>query len=245
MDVLQESIPHLLIYGNYEPSKKQGPAIWLKCMIARVLPKASWDADAIPIIYLPGVAKSDLRNVENAIFNFQPLLEYQYTGSLFMQENGREWSILAFVENQISVPGIKVAKDNATKDALMKTLPSIFQDRDVLANKTIIDADYLNNQLFPDIIPTILKWMCKGDVFLNTMDAGKKDVFNNLCKSQYEFEPDHKNIKAISEKLGSQRNAWKYVWQLYAAAPHKYSEIEGLLHLAKPADLGVGFCITR
>ena len=48
--------------------------------------------DAIPIIYLPGVAKTDLRNVENAVFNFQPLLEYQYTGTLYLfrktEENG-------------------------------------------------------------------------------------------------------------------------------------------------------------
>ena len=240
IEVLQESIPHLLIYGNFEPSKNQGPAIWLKCMIAKVLPEANWVADAIPIIYLPGVAKSDLRNVENAVFNFQPLLEYQYTGTLFIQENGREWSILAFVENPINGLGIKVAKDNATKDALKKTLPSIFQDREVLTNKTIIDADYLNNQLFPDIIPTILKWMCKGDVLLNTMDAGKQEVFTNLCKSQYEFEPDQKNIKTITEKLGSQRGNWKYIWQLYATAPHKYPEIEGLLRLAKPSDLGIG-----
>lgn len=238
--VLQEALPQVLIYGSYNPAKKQGPAIWLKCMIAKALPEANWEADAIPIIYLPGVAKSDLRNVENAVFNFQPLLEYQYTGTLFIQENGREWSILAFVENPINGLGIKVAKDNATKDALKKTLPSIFQDREVLANKTIIDADYLNNQLFPDIIPSILKWMCQGDAFLKAMDAGKQEVFINLCKSQYEFEPDHKNIKAIAEKLGAQKNSWKYVWQLYATAPHKYPEIEALLRLAKPADLGSG-----
>lgn len=240
ISVLQEALSQLLIYGSYNPAKKQGPAIWMKCMIAKALPEANWDADAIPIIYLPGVAKSDLRNVENAVFNFQPLLEYQYTGTLFIQENGREWSILAFVENPINGLGIKVAKDNATKDALKKTLPSIFQDREVLANKSIIDADYLNNQLFPDIIPSILKWMCKGDPFLKAMDAGKQEVFINLCKSQYEFEPDHKNIKAIAEKLGAQKNSWKYVWQLYATAPHKYPEIEALLRLAKPADLGSG-----
>ncbi len=240
ISVLQEALPQLLIYGPYNAAKKQGPAIWLKCMIAKTLPEANWDKEAIPIIYLPGVAKSDLRNVENAVFNFQPLLEYQYTGTLFIQENGREWSILAFVENPINGLGIKVAKDNATKDALRKTLPSIFQDREVLANKTIIDADYLNNQLFPDIIPSILKWMCKGDAFLTAMDAGKQEVFINLCKSQYEFEPDHKNIKAIAEKLGAQRNSWKYVWQMYSTAPHKYPEIESLLRLAKPADLGSG-----
>ena len=143
--VLQQEMPQLLIYGSYDPNKKQGPAIWLKCMIARALPEANWDATKIPIIYLPGVAKADLRNVENAVFNFQPLLEYQYTGALFIQENGREWSILAFVENPINGLGVKVAKDNATRDALKKTLPSIFQDREVLANKTIIDADYVKS----------------------------------------------------------------------------------------------------
>jgi PglZ domain len=240
MDILQENMPQLLTYGSYNPAKKQGPAIWLKCMIAKMLPEADWETDAIPIIYLPGVAKNDLRNVENAVFNFQPLLEYQYTGTLFIQENGREWSILAFVENPISGLGIKVAKDNATKDALKKTLPTIFQDREVLAHKSIIEADYLNNQLFPDIIPTILKWMCKGDAFFQSMETGKREVFTNLCKSQYEFEPDHKNIKAIAEKLGAQKNSWKYVWQLYATAPNKYPEIEALLRLSKPADLGAG-----
>jgi hypothetical protein len=238
--VLQEEMPQLLIYGSFNPNKKQGPAIWLKCMIAKALADANWNDDAIPIIYLPSVAKSDLRNVENAVFNFQPLLEYQYTGTLFIQDNGREWSILAFIENPIYGLGIKVAHDNATKDALKKTLPSIFQDEEVLANKSTIDANYLNNQLFPDIIPSILKWMCKGDSFLKHMEAGKRETFINLCVSQYEFEPDHKNIKAIAEKLGSQKNSWKYVWQLYATAPHKYPEIEGLLRLAKPADLGTG-----
>jgi hypothetical protein len=240
MDLLKEAIPHLLTYGMYEPVKKQGPAIWLKCMISHMLPEANWSEDTIPIIYLPGVAKTDLRNVENAVFNFQPLLEYQYTGTLFIQENGREWSILAFVENPVNGLGVKVAKDNATRDALKKTLPTIFQDREVLAHKTIIDADYLNNQLFPDMIPSILKWMCKGDVFFQKTDAARIEVFANLCKSQYEFEPDHKNIKTIAEKLGSQKNSWKYVWQLYATAPHKYPEIEDLLRLAKPADMGTG-----
>lgn len=240
INTLQQEMPQVLIYGKYDPTRKQGPAIWLKCMVARTLPEANWAADDIPIIYLPGVSKADLRNVANAVFNFQPLLEYQYTGTLFLQENGREWSIIAFVENPNNGLGIKVAKDTASKDALRKTLPTIFQDREVLINKTIIDADFLNNHLFPDIIPSILKWMCKGDGYLYAMESGKREVFTHLCKSQYEFEPDHKNIKAIAEKLGSQRNSWKYVWQLYATAPHKYPEIEALLRLAKPADLGIG-----
>ncbi len=238
--VLQAELPQLLVYGSYDPSKKQGPAIWIKCMVVKALPEANWDDEAIPIIYLPGVAKNDLRNVEKAGLEFQPLLEYQYTGTLFTQENSKEWTIMAFVENSISGLGLKILKDNATKDALKKALPNILQDGEVLYGKTIIDADYLNNQLFPDMIPSILKWMCKGDVFLQNMNFGKRETFSILCQSQYEFTPDHRNIKAIAEKLGSQRNSWTYVWQLFATAPKKYPEIEELLHLAKPTDLGSG-----
>ena len=238
--IMQETLPQLISYGKYIHGQKQGPSIWIKCMVARVLPEASWDENVTPIIYLPGVSKNDLRNVEDARLEFQPLLEYQYTGTMFVQENGKEWTILAFIENNFSGLGLRVSKDVATKDALKKALPRIFRDNEILQGKTIIDSEFLNNQLFPDIIHNILKWMCIGDPFLQSMEPGQRDVFINICKTQYEFMPDHKNIYAIAEKLGTQRNQWKYVWQMYANAPHKYLEIQELLRSAKPEDLGEG-----
>jgi len=209
-------------------------------MVARVLPEANWGENVSPIIYLPGVSKSDLRNVENARLEFQPLLEYQYTGTMFVQENGKEWTILAFMENPVQGLGLRVAKDEATKNALKKVLPRIFRDNEIFEGKTNIDCDFLNNQLFPDIIHNILKWMCVGDSFLQEMQSDKRDVFINICKTQYDFTPDHKNIFSITEKLGTQRNQWKYVWQMYATAPKKYPQIEELLRSAKPEDMGEG-----
>jgi hypothetical protein len=238
--ILQAELSHLLVYGIYDQSKKQGPAIWLKCMVAQTLPEANWPNTQTPIIYLPGVTKNDLRNVQVAGLDFQPLIEYQYTGTIFTQENGKEWTILAFLQNSLNGLGLSVAQDNATKEALKKALPNIFQDSEILANRRLIDAEYINNVLFPDIIPNILRWICKGDEALSKMDSGKKEVFFNLCKSQYDFEPDHKNIKAIVERLGSQRNSWKYVWQHYANAPKKYPEMVELLRFAKPEDLSSG-----
>jgi hypothetical protein len=237
---LQESRDNLFIYGSYEPQKNQGPSIWLKCMMAKSIPEAIWKSKTTPIIYLPGVSKNELKNVEEIGFQLQPLVEYQYTGTTFAQENGKEWTVMAFVENPINGLGLKVNKDNATKEALRKALPTLFQDKDIFIGKSFIDADFLNNQLFPNIIPSILKWICKGDAFLDTLDAGKKEVFANICKAQYDFEPDHRNIKAIVEKLGTQKNGWNNIWQFFAAAPNKYPEVEDVLRLAKPDDLGIG-----
>jgi len=227
--ILQEEIPYLLIFGEYKPEIKQGPSIWLKCMVAKSLPEANWDSFATPIIYMPGIAKTNLRNVESASISFQPLIEYQYTGTLFLQENGREWTILAFLENPIHGLGQKVAKDSATKEALRKTLPAIFQDKTALSGHNIIDANLLNNYIFPNIIPTILKWMCKGDAVFKSMDEPSKEAFTSLCKSH-----------SIAEKLGKQQGPWKNIWQFYASAPAKYPEMEQFLQLAKPKDMGSG-----
>jgi hypothetical protein len=240
IDILQSKVPQLLVYGSYDAAKKQGPAIWIKCMIAKVLPEADWVDTVVPIIYLPGVSKVDLRSVENAVFDFQPLLEYQYTGSLFLQENGREWTIMAFLENPIYGMGVKVAKDNATKDSLKKTLRSYFHDEEIFRSKTYIDADFLNNLSLPNISHSILSWMCDADGFMQTLDSGQKEIFADICKSQYDFDLDPKNIKAIAEKLGAQKSTWKNVWQHFISIPHKYPEIEVLLRLAKPEDLGSG-----
>ncbi len=238
--VLQKEFPALIIFGVYDAGKKQGPAIWVKCMVAKMLPEANWPADATPVIYMPGISKNDLKNITAAGLDLQPLMEYQYTGAIFTQVNGREWTVLAFMENQQSGLGLKVAQDRATLEALVKALPSIFQDRNVQFPSSIVDANYLHSVLVPDAIPNILRWLCKGDEFLKSLPPDTKDAFINICRSRFGFEPDYKNIKDIVEKFGSQRNDWKQVWQLYASAPKKYAELEGLLRFAKPDDLGGG-----
>jgi hypothetical protein len=238
--ILQNELPQLLTYGQYSPDKKVGPAIWIKCMVAKLLPEADWEKHETPIIYLPGISKSDLRKVETAVFDLQPLLEYQYTGSLFLQENGKEWTVLAFVENPQHGLGIRVQKDNTTKLALKKALPTIFSIPDPFQNKSFIDASFLNGLVFPEINESILQWINQGDIFLDQMDFSKQSVFKELCKNQFDFELDFKNIKEITLKLGSQSGNWKSVWQLYANNPRKYPNVEERLRQSKPYDMGSG-----
>ena len=38
LPILRERLPHLLTLGPYAANSKTGPAIWLRCMIARTLP---------------------------------------------------------------------------------------------------------------------------------------------------------------------------------------------------------------
>src|SRR5690606_16311804 len=110
-------------------------------------------------------------------------------------------------------------------------LTSIFLSNDLHWDKLNVNAEFLYQQVFPDINSAILKWMCKGNGWLEQMQAERKEAFINLCKQLFDFTPDPANIKAIAEKLGAQKGAWKQVWQLYANAPSKYPEIEEYLRL--------------
>lgn len=50
---LKRLMPGLVALGSYDPEQRTGPAIWLKCAIAGLLPDVL--LDGVPVVYLPGV----------------------------------------------------------------------------------------------------------------------------------------------------------------------------------------------
>src|SRR5690554_3788860 len=58
---LLDELPELLVYGDYDPENRQGPAIWLRCVIANRIEGIRLPKDATPIIYLPGISRQQLR----------------------------------------------------------------------------------------------------------------------------------------------------------------------------------------
>ena len=237
--VLRKEIPAFLTLGNYQPDISQGPAIWIKCMVNKALPEADWSANEIPVIYLPGISKADFKNIEEAAKMLQPLMEYQFTGNLWLQENGREWSILAFMQNQDQGMALNIARDSATKDALLKSLPKYFQEEKSYF-KGQIDADFLNQKLIPHVIPNILKWMEHGDKALVHLSAVEVQAFKDVVESQYGLQLNHSLVLDFAFKLGVQKESWFNVWQYFANAPQKFPKIIEYLEKATPKDLGTG-----
>ena len=240
IDKLQQEMPELLRFGEYNVSKRQGPAIWLKCMVGRTLLEADWDANLVPVIYLPGIAKSDLRNLSQADPELAPLMEYQYTGTLWIHRNGKEWTVNAFLQNREDGLGLDVATDHATKDAGIKALPTLLEDHK-LTYPSYVDADFLYQLLFKNEEQSILEWLCRGDDYFKGMSADKQHVFTSICKKKYGFVPIEKNVISIAEKLGMKNsNEWENVWNHYYLTPHRYPQIEELLEKAKPDSMGEG-----
>ena len=107
--------------GNYEPDAFQGPAIWLKCVVAGVVAEVSPGTGPV-VVYLPGVSRADLRAIESCPRELQPLAELQYRGVFWSQANAKDWSINAFLTSRNGGLGLDVAQDRATQDALIRAL---------------------------------------------------------------------------------------------------------------------------
>jgi hypothetical protein len=61
---LQPMLPELFLLGSYAPEKRTGPALWLRCIEARVVEGAP-SAGTTPILYLPGISREKLRTAED------------------------------------------------------------------------------------------------------------------------------------------------------------------------------------
>lgn len=225
----------LLTLGPYAPEERSGPAIWLRCLLARTLPEADWPADSVPILYLPGVSRPALRAVEDCPRPLQPLAELQYRGVFWSHRNGKDWTPAAFLANAEGGLGLTVATDGATRDALERSLPRL-ADYAVAALRAAapLGADYFRTVMQPDPIRTLLDWLDAPTATRAAMDAGAWAAFREICRAQYHFDPEQDGEVGGAAKLGERDGAWSGAWQRLAEASARYDAIPELLRRAAP-----------
>jgi hypothetical protein len=219
---LQTEIPSLIRFGPYDSESKTGPAIWIRCMLAGVLENT---LEGTPVVYLPGVGRSDLRNAEDAARPIQPLIELQYRGILWAHSNGKDWTPAAF----LSSLGLDVAADDATKSALQERLPRLLEF-EVSELKALGRLDSVKVRNLGSDWPTaILAWMEKPSEKGNDWDA-----FRAACKTQYGFDPQSDGELGAAEHLAQAGGAWAAVWSRFSHAPHRYPGTLQLLRAVVP-----------
>lgn len=118
------AMPQLLVLGAYQPERRCGPAIWLKCAVARTL--GDVPSGTVPVVYLPGVSRADLRAIESCPRDLQPLAELQYRGAFWSQANAKDWTLSAFLSSKNGGLGLDVAQDKATQEALGQALEAAY-----------------------------------------------------------------------------------------------------------------------
>lgn len=231
---LRVVLPQLLCLGDYEPSTKTGPAIWLRPMIARALAEADWPDGVVPILYLPGVSRQHLRAIEECPRVLQPLAELQYRGVFWTQTNGKDWTVAAFLGSAHGGIALDLAGDAATAAALRNALLELVDQPLAALKGRRLDAEFLHELLIEDPERELLRWLDNPEGTRARWDSNRWNAFRSLAVEHYGFDPERDGALVGAERLGYQQGSWGTVWKRFAEAPQHYVALPNALRSAKP-----------
>jgi len=234
---LQTEIPELFILGEYAPEKRSGPAIWLRCILARTLIDTTIPADVTPILYLPGVSRQELRAVETCPEHLKPLAELQYRGVLWSQLNAKDWTILAFLKSDQGGLSLDVAMDNETKNAMQLALYLLLDEDIELLKGKRLDKDYFNTLIAGgDPVRDLLLWLDQGDAFRASRNDNEWRAFVEVCNSHLAFHPQNDGVLEGAVRLAAHEGPWNAIWERFCEAPKRYSNIPSLIRRCSPPN---------
>ena len=234
LPLLRPKLP-LLALGSYSPSDRTGPAYWIRCMIARTIPEDVLPEAEIPIVYLPGISRQDIRAVEDCPRELQPLAELQYRGVFWSHRNGRDWTVAAFLQSPDGGLGIDVAGDGSTREALQRALVRLAREPvETLSKEAPLRAPFFDALLNPDEVRSLLLWLDDPAGFRKQRDESEWKAFCNLCSTKYGLRPAEDGEIAAARRLGERKGQWGTVWQRFAESPASYPGLPELLRQARP-----------
>lgn len=236
LDRLRGELPHLFTLGAFDATKRSGPAIYLKTLIAGALPdQFAPQAGIVPILYLPGVFRNDLRAVEDCPVHLQALAELQFRGTCFVQRGGGDWTVNAFLVNAEYGLNLDVAKDQATQNALLLALPRLADAPLAPLIGRRLDASDFQDLAHGDATHHLLLWINDPIGQQKTWIGNDWALFVERCKSAYGFDPGHGDaLISAASLLGKAKGAWAQVWDRFAAAPRLYPNIPQAIEKSRP-----------
>ncbi len=236
MPVIAERRGPVLTLGDWQPAAMQGPAIWLKTALAHRLEGAAWSADDVPIVYLPGISRADLRSADDCPPELLPLVELIFRGTTFAHSNGKDWTFLAFLLAKEPGPALDVANDAKTAEAAVRAA-EVVVDMPVerLRGKRLEASDF-DAMLIDDVGGQVLNWLNGPDACTQALGPNRWAAFAAAAKRDLAIDPDADGTLMATERLAGRNGGWKKVWQRFEDAPKKYRQVLALLDQAAPSD---------
>jgi hypothetical protein len=223
-------------YGTFDASRHQGPAYWLRCVIAATV-ESEGLPDGVPIIYLPGFSRDAIRALDTVEPELAPLGALQHRCQWFSHPNGKDWTVRSLLSNKERGLGLNVAGDPATGDALVASLASLLDQPITRLEARHIDAAFLNGLLNPDPIRSLLNWLDDPVAMRSGLNDGAWAAFVQQCKHDFGFDPAVEGEIHGARRLGEAEGQWAEVWRRFRENPSEYPGIPDRLRQAQPPEL--------
>lgn len=238
---LQEAVP-ILVLGEYTPANAQGPALWLRAVLAspgaaRLPPHLAECDERNPwVIYLPGISRGAVIEASALADSLAPLAEVSIRSNWWPSAIGQTpWTPHSFLASKQGA-GLDLAGDTATKDALGEVLDRLLLDEvDDLKRKGRLDSARLRHLVLDDHVRILLEWLDDPEATRASLTGVRWKALVASCKDTYGFNPEKDGPLTAASKLGSRAGEWTAVWQRFADNPGRYPNIASLLDRARPS----------
>jgi hypothetical protein len=203
-----------------------------------VLEECELPKGRIPIIYLPGVGRKDLRAIEQCPDHLRPLAELQYRGCWWAYNTaGRDWSVGSFLTNPRVGLALDVAKDKKTQAAILKILPDLLETPDESLRGKKLEAQDFINIVMNDPAKDILGWLNNPADKKALWKGNKWPIFKQTCIDNYGFDPDKTPLDDVLFKLCESEGEWQAVWHRFEDTAHNLPLLVECLTTIQPDGL--------
>ena len=232
---LSQEMPELLVLGDYDPLLRKGPAIWLRCALAGMLREIKLPSDRIPVLYLPGVSRQELRAVDSCPDPLKPLAELQYRGKIWSQPNAQDWTVMAFAKSGQDGLGLDVSKKKEVREAFLYALDNFLDEEVSSLKEKVLDQDYFGTLVTGgDPVRSLLKWLDNEEAFRGGLNLWQWEGFFQACKTMFQFDPQKEGVLGGASSLATHEGPWRSIWERFCEAPDRYKNIPAQIRKCQP-----------
>jgi hypothetical protein len=227
--ILQKEMPELFILGGYNHNERTGPAIWLRCVLSNAIDEIIVSPGSIPIIYLPGYSRQELKPVDNCPEELKILASYQYLGVIWFQSNYNDWTLMAMLQSSQGGLGLDVSQNTETKNALQVVLSELLYAEISFLKNNQLNADFLYSMLLRDEDRSFLEWLNKGEIFKRETNEKTWKAIVEKTKAKYKFNIETDGLITAAENLATHNGRWQQLWERFCESPKRYPNIPVLI----------------
>ena len=246
IEILKQAMPELVELGSYAPVLRRGPAIWIRCVVDRTVAVDGLPESVPPIIYLPGLARQQLRAGSDCPEEVRPLLELLYRGTAWIHQGGHDQTVSAFLKSP-AILGLDVAEDASTGQALLNAVREVLATPLASLRGRRLEASDFNQMVTGDIVRDLLLWIAAPEARKQVMTREQWTAFTQSLMNDFRFDPAADGPLTAAERMCKGAGPWARLWSRFEEAPGLYPGMVEALQRVDPREGGLfdGQDVTR